>query len=213
MWELRIDPIPTRWAVVPEQADDELRAAWVAEVSQRVFDHWGTTGDGGLSEAFTRALRPVVDVRLPGTLREVITWPLPSLWPARVVFLLLPSSDGDDWSERGFRSTAYVGAPFGPGVQHTRTVRSGSETASDDGPIETVIVFDRGDMRLLVHVPPLPTQMHLLMAGPIADIIGRASLIDPEGALFRAAPDPRALPMTDADLWPSDLVEGEGQRA
>ncbi|MGI6879942.1 hypothetical protein [Microbacterium sp. gxy059] len=204
MWSLRFDSELEPWAIVPEAHEQERREGWADAVATAVEERWNPGGAVEFSQGIDAVLRTLLERRPAGVLRDLVTWPLPMAWPARVTFLLMRSEGAVDWGDRGYRSTVYPDSPFGAGVQYTR--RTPADEAGNEESVDSVIVFDRGDVALCVRVHIMPANMYLLVIGEIADAISACSLTDDEGRLFHASGAEHRVPGDD-DMWPVALSE------
>lgn len=205
-WKLRCASDLDAWAVVPGEHEEQRRVEWRDAVANAVEARWHPSGDDGFSTGLRSVLDALLEHRPAGALCDLVAWPSPAPWPAQVTFMLADLDDAPDLHAQGYIASPYLEGPFGAGTQYTR--HTPLEAEPEIEMIDSIIVFDRGDIALCVRIQPMPAAMYVLMLGEIAAMIEGCSLADENGEEFRAADGPYRLPGND-DAWVTGRDERE----
>jgi hypothetical protein len=204
MWQLRFDSPLDAWAVVPAPDEHERRREWGLTVADAVRTNWGANEDAHFSEVLVQVLDRLQRSRPEGTLVDLVAWPTRSPLPVRVTFQLA-ATDGvsTDWGSLGFEASPYLQGPFGEGVQYSRRVAP--ELARGVASIDAVIVFDRGDLALVVRVHTCPLETYTTAAAAIADLIDSCVLKDSTGQSFVTGKSKYRV-ADGSDVWPEEGI-------
>lgn len=207
MWRLRFGEALDAWAVVPAPDELERRASWGPVVADAVRSQWTTDEVERWSAALDEVVETLQRTRPAGTLADLVTWPMRSPLPLRVTFVAATDAATTDWEAHGYESTPYLHGPFGEGVQHTR--RTPPDLSSGAESVDAVIVFDRGDLSLVVRVHPCPVVMYVASAAMVADLVDASELTDASGAPFTTGVRAHRV-LGDADLWQMEAGDARG---
>ena len=200
MWRLRFGAPIEAWAAVPASHELERRRSWTRVVGDAVRSRWSADEVDRASQTLDDILEGLQRSRPELALADLVTWPTRSPLPLRVTFVIASDVAATDWEARGYESSPYLHGPFGEGVQHTR--RTPSELDLDVESVDAVIVFDRGDVALVVRVHTCPLAMYVASASNIAALIETCELSDASGAPFTTGVhEHRELEASDA--WPT----------
>ena len=207
MWRLRFGAPLGAWAVVPARDEIERGRSWAQVVADAVRSRWTEDEVERSSRTLDDVLEALQRSRPEGALADVVTWPTRSPLPLRVTFVVATDVAATDWEARGYEASPYLHGPFGEGVQHTR--RTPSELDLGVESVDAVIVFDRGDLALVVRVHTCPLAMYVASAPDIAALIAACELTDESGMPFTTGVhEHRAL--EGADAWPAEAVGDHG---
>ncbi|MTE24459.1 hypothetical protein [Microbacterium sp. ZXX196] len=202
-WQLEVEPYPKGWLFVPETHEDDVRRQWISEAAELVMDSWGPHIDPLVRGALERLLAEIAASEVPGRVREMVMWPEVSLWPIRLLFVVLPSSAENDWERHGFRATPYETSAVGPGTQYTR-----ARADEPSGPtLEAIFEFDRGDVRMLAHVLPLAVETFVRFGDEIASTLSAVRLVDGDGRVFESRRMGAGTTVVQSDEWPGEVLE------
>lgn len=207
MWRLRFGPALDAWAVVPAPDELDRRASWGPVVADAVRSRWTATEVERSSRALDEVVEALQRTRPAGALADLVTWPMPSPLPLRVTFLAAADAASTDWEAHGYESTPYLHGPFGEGVQHAR--RTPPELGPGVESVDAVIVFDRGDLSLVVRMHPCPLVMYVASAAMIAELIDASELTDASGAPFTTGVHAHRV-LEDTDLWHMEAGDARG---
>jgi len=199
MWQLRFDSSLTAWAVVPRPDEHERRREWGHVVAGALRRQWDVDQDGPFSDALSQMTEALLSSQPKGALADLVTWPIRLPLPLRVTFYVLDSSTSTGWTAQGFEAAPYLQSPFGEGVQYSRRIPL--ELTNQIASLDAAIVFDRGDVALMVQVHPCPIDVYMASAGILADLIASCDLTDSTGRSFTTGRSEYLAP-DDSDAWP-----------
>lgn len=199
MWQLRFDSSLVAWAVVPRPDEHERRGEWGHVVAGALRRQWEVDQDGPFSVALSEMTDALLSSQPEGALADLVTWPIRSPLPLRVTFHVLDTASSTGWTAQGFEAASYLQSPFGEGVQYSRRIPL--ELTKGIASLDAVIVFDRGDVALVVRVHVCPIEVYMASASILAELIAACDLTDSTGRSFTTGRSEYLTP-DDSDAWP-----------
>ncbi len=199
MWQLRFDSSLDAWAVVPRPDEHERRRQWGHAVERALRRQWEVDEDGPFSDALAQMAEALLSSQPEGAIADLVTWPIRSPLPLRVTFYVLDTATSADWKAEGFEAAPYLQSPFGEGIQYSRRIPL--ELTKGIASLDAVIVFDRGDVALMVQVHVCPIDVYMASADILADLIASCDLTDSTGRSFTTGRHEYLAP-DESDAWP-----------
>lgn len=201
MWQLRFDSSLVAWAVVPRPEEQERRREWGRVLAGSLRRQWELDPDGPFSHALSQTIDGLLRSQPGGVLADLVTWPIRVPHPLRVTFYVVDTATSTDWAAEGFDSAPYLQSPFGAGVQYSRRIPP--ELDLGVVALDSVIVFDRGDVALVARVHACPIEVYVAGASTLADLIASCSLTDSTGRSFTTGSSEYLAP-DGSDAWPEE---------
>lgn len=182
-WRASAQPSTPGFTLVP-RLDGAALDAWVVEEVDVLRRLWGDAWRDDREHAVETILREAQRTADPATLFDLLYWPYALPVVTRVQGRFGRSVAVDGWRRHGYRLDLVEPGAIGTGVRCVRSERFGSGRDATTI-VESHVVFDDGEMSVVVSVAPSRAEIAAHVVPGLAGILGTLEVLRADGSVFR----------------------------
>lgn len=190
---------PIGWVGIGSHLEPGKSEAWIAEQADRVCGWWGEDTNDDVCDQVRAILTHAIAVREDESVMELLYFPVPEPYAARVRVMVCDDNPLQLWRDAGLELDPYVGSSLGPGVQCV-AMRDVGDANDPAQLISAAFVFEAEEETVIALIEPTTRQAYALMIDGLAWLLSKIEVRRPNGELFCARPVD-GFKVTEEDEW------------